>query len=159
MLTASISSMDRMVQELNVGIIRLIKVWGKPLLLVVTECFQTVLHTHVDSQCFLFIMVIINLISDQFHFASSDGAIPTQDPDILSNYSLNYRFNRLANYARTQWTDVRDHVFMNWFTVGMTSTKYVLLLKVNNLTAGDYRLIVKNNYPTNGQFTKKAFYT
>ena len=32
----------------------------------------------------------------------------------------------------------------------------MLLGKLTNMTAGDYRLILKNNYPTNGEFTKQV---
>lgn len=31
--------------------------------------------------------------------------------------------------------------------------------KLTNLTSGDYRLIVKNNFPTNDEITKQIFIT
>lgn len=44
---------------------------------------------------------------------------------------------------------------MNWMTIGTTSTKYTLMGKLNNMSAGDYRLIVKNNFEGKGDFTKE----
>lgn len=45
--------------------------------------------------------------------------------------------------------------FMNWFTIATTSTKYTLMGKLANMSAGDYRLVVKNNFPTANEFSKQ----
>ena len=47
---------------------------------------------------------------------------------------------------------------MNWFTIGMTSTKYVLMGRLN-MTKGDYQVIHKNIYPTQDQFNKTLILT
>lgn len=77
-----------------------------------------------------------------------DGGTPKLDSDTMSNYSKNYRFKRLDSYPISQWTDVMHSNFVNWFTIATTSTKYSLMGKLSNMTVGDYRLVVKNNFPT-----------
>lgn len=103
----------------------------------------------VDFPCYLSSMVHILLILDSTYVLFKDGGTPSLDNNITSNYSQLYRFKRLENYTHYQWVDVLQSNFMNWFTISATSTKYMLMGKLTNLTSGDYRFIVKNNFPTN----------
>lgn len=52
-----------------------------------------------------------------------------------------------------QWVDVLSYQFINYFTVAATSTKYQLIGSTA-ITAGNYQLVMQNNFPTQGQFTK-----
>lgn len=92
---------------------------------------------------------------DSAYIVQSDGGTPKLDNDTISNYSKTYLFQRLQNYAASQWVDVQQSSFVNWFTIGTTSSKYVLMGKLANMTSGDYRLVVKNSFPTHGEFTKQ----
>ena len=85
----------------------------------------------------------------------SDGGTPYLGNGTISNYSKTYHFKSLSSAPASQWTDVEQSNFVNWFTIPTTSTKYVLMGKLSNMS-GDYRLIIKNSYPTNGEFTKQV---
>lgn len=91
---------------------------------------------------------------DSAYIVQSDGGTPYLSNNTISNYSKAYKFTRLAHYPAAQWIDVQQSNFVNWFTIGTTSSKYVLMGKLANMTAGDYRLIVKNVFTTKGEFTK-----
>lgn len=84
----------------------------------------------------------------------SDGGTPSINDGTVSSYSLDNRFKRLSNSGVSQWIDVQSTQFVNWFTIPITSTKYVQLGRLEDMPAGDYRIIVKNSYPTNDDFTK-----
>lgn len=53
----------------------------------------------------------------------------------------------------SQWVDVLSSQFINYFTIPATSTKYELV-GAANVTAGNYQVVMQNNFLTQGQFTK-----
>lgn len=83
----------------------------------------------------------------------SQGGTPTLDNgDLISNFNKNH-FVRLDQYQLSQWIDVQSQQFVNYFTVPATGTKYQLIGKAS-VTAGNYQIIMQNNYLTKGTFTK-----
>lgn len=48
--------------------------------------------------------------------------------------------------------------FVNWFTIGSTSTKYMLMGKLD-MAVGEYQVIHKNSYPTFDEFNKTLIIT
>ena len=134
----------------NAEILKLMEAWGKHRLLVVIGLLAARMLTRVDSLCLVYSMVEISLFVDSAYIVQSDGGTPYLGNDTVSNNSKTYRFKHLTASAASQWIDVEQSNFVNWFTIPTTSTKYMLMGKLNNMTSGDYRLIIKNSYPTNG---------
>ena len=59
----------------------------------------------------------------------------------------------MNQYQLSQWIDVQSTQFVNYFTVSATSTKYWLLGKAS-VTAGNYQVVMQNNYLTKSSFAK-----
>lgn len=81
------------------------------------------------------------------------GGTPQLDNgDLISQFNLNH-FKRLENYQLSQWIDVKSAQFINYFSVSITGIKYQLIGKAK-ISAGNYQIVIQNNYPTKGQFKK-----
>jgi hypothetical protein len=89
---------------------------------------------------------------------NSQGGTPRLDNgDLVSSFSQAH-FTRLSQYQLSQWVDVQSSLFVNYFSVAATSTKYLLLGK-SAVTPGNYQVVMQNNYATKGQFTKELVIT
>lgn len=53
----------------------------------------------------------------------------------------------------SQWVDVLSPQFINYFTIPATSTKYELV-GATTVTAGNYQVVMQNNFLSQGQFSK-----
>ncbi len=95
---------------------------------------------------------------DIVYLVNSQGSTPQLDNgDLVSSFNQNH-FIRLSQYQLSQWVDVQSTQFVNYFTIPATSTKYQLLGKAS-VTAGNYQVVMQNNYPTKGSFTKELLIT
>ena len=93
--------------------------------------------------------------NDIVYLVDSDGGTPTLDNgDLISSFSKNYHFLRLENYQISQWVDVQSQMFVNYFSVPVTGTKYQLVGKTQ-VSEGSYQVVMQNNLLTQGQFTKE----
>ena len=77
---------------------------------------------------------------------------------MVSTYNKDNHFIRLSQYQLAQWVDVQSQRFVNFFLISTTSTKYQLL-GVADLLAENYEVVMQNNLPTRGQFTKQLVIT
>ena len=103
-------------------------------------------------------MVLLSFILDNFYVVDSQGTTPDIEDSIESNFSATYHFSQLSSYQTSQWVDVLSGRFINWFTVAFTSTKYVMMGRLQ-MAAGDYELVIRNSYPTKDEFTKSVIVT
>ncbi len=74
--------------------------------------------------------------------------------DLVSSFNKDNHFIRLNQYQLSQWVDVQSQQFINYFSVPATTTKYLLVGKTG-VTAGNYQIILQNNYLTQGSFNKE----
>lgn len=89
----------------------------------------------------------------------STGGTPQLDNgNLISPFNKDYHFLRLDQYQLSQWVDVQSQRFVNYFTVAATSTKYELV-GIVSVSAGDYQVVMQNNFPTKGQFSKSVLVT
>ena len=65
---------------------------------------------------------------------------------------------RLDQYQLSQWVDVQSQRFVNYFTVPVTGVKYELI-GVVDIQAGNYKVVMQNNFLTQGVFTKQLLIT
>jgi len=65
---------------------------------------------------------------------------------------------RLDQYQLSQWVDVQSQRFVNYFTVPVTGVKYELI-GVVDIQAGNYKVVMQNNFLTQGFFTKQLLIT
>ncbi len=89
------------------------------------------------------------LFNDTIFVVDSSGGTPDTVPgDLISEYAKEH-FLRLDEYQLSQWVDVRSADFINWITPSYTQKKYFLEGKYS-MPAGDYKLVIRNNFPEEG---------
>lgn len=85
---------------------------------------------------------------DSIYLIDTEGGTPIlDDGNLVSPFYTSNHFSRLSNYQISQWTDVNSTNFVNWFTIPMTSVKYMPLGKLT-MQPGNYQMVLKNNFPT-----------
>ena len=89
---------------------------------------------------------------------ASGGTPQLGNYDLVSAYNKDNHFIRLSQYQLAQWVDVQSQRFVNFFLISTTSTKYQLL-GVGDLLAENYEVVMQNNFPTRGQFSKQLVIT
>jgi hypothetical protein len=91
---------------------------------------------------------------DSIYLIDTEGGTPIlDDGTLVSDFYTENHFARLSNYQLSQWVDVNSTDFVNFCTIPFTSNKYMYMGK-SSLTAGNYQMVVKNNFPKNSEITK-----
>jgi hypothetical protein len=97
--------------------------------------------------------------ADAIYIVDSSGGTPTLDTgNLISSFNKNYHFLRLNQYQISQWVDVQSQRFVNYFSVAATSTKYELVGSLS-VSTGNYQVVMQNNFPTQGKFSKEVVIT
>ena len=88
------------------------------------------------------------------YLVDSQGGTPSLDKgDLISAFNLNH-FKRLEHYQLSQWIDVKSAQFVNYFSISATGTKLQLVGKAS-IEAGNYQIVIQNNYLGKGEFEKE----
>lgn len=96
---------------------------------------------------------------DSVYFVDSQGGTPSlSTSSLVSSFNKDYHFIRLDQYQLSQWVDVQSQRFVNYFSVAMTGVKYELI-GVVDIQAGNYQVVMQNNFLTQGAFSKKLLVT
>lgn len=104
-------------------------------------------------------LISVNYFSDYFQLKKKDNddIIEINMKEITHQIDRNY-FKRNTNQNEVQWKDVEDERFIAWMYMETFSSFRKKWGKLNsNLEAGEYKLLVNNNWNSLNFETKKNF--
>jgi hypothetical protein len=102
-------------------------------------------------------LIAKSLFNDTYTLALNDVNINIDEKDIAWD-SDKKRYKRNEDWRKTQWTDVEDEHLMVWMRPAGLPDFRKLWGRINRiLEPGNYKLIIKNNYPVESFSGKKSF--
>lgn len=94
-------------------------------------------------------LIAKSLFNDTYQLLDSSGVEKKiNSTGIAWEADKNLKYIPPANATKVQWTDITDEHFMVWMRPAGLPNFRKLWGRINeNLAAGDYNLVIKNNYP------------
>ncbi len=102
-------------------------------------------------------LIAKSFFNDTFKLYKNNKEIQIESKGIAWKNDIK-RFKRAENYDKSQWIDVEDERFIVWMRPAGLPTFRKLWGKIKiDLSEGEYKLIIVNNYPVKSFKGKKSF--